>query len=272
MIETALPSPSLRTFIQTYVHNVINVENAIVKPVPARTAEVLEFTFANAYRVHRYDRPDVEAAYPVAVIGSQTYRRVDLELAGHIDNFVVVFQPLGLQHLFGIRGPELANQHFDAAVVLGPTLTELASKLNATSSFQERIRIANVFFLNRGSDSSVDVCPFTRIAREILNSTGSVRIPTLADQAGLSLRQFERRFMQHFGVSPKLYCCIARFEAAVQARTYSSKRSWTAIAHQLGYHDQMHMVHDFRRLTGGTPTSIWTQLEPFSERRAEIET
>lgn len=38
-------------------------------------------------------------------------------------------------------------------------------------------------------------------------------------------------------------------------------RSWTDVAHDFGYCDQMHMVHDFTDLTGGTPTETLIQLE-----------
>jgi AraC-like DNA-binding protein len=38
---------------------------------------------------------------------------------------------------------------------------------------------------------------------------------------------------------------------------------WTDVAHNLGYHDQMHMVHDFNRLSGDSPTAICGQLDMF---------
>jgi AraC-like DNA-binding protein len=44
---------------------------------------------------------------------------------------------------------------------------------------------------------------------------GGGRIPALADRAGLSLRQFERRFVEQVGLSPKLLARIARFEATL---------------------------------------------------------
>jgi AraC-like DNA-binding protein len=33
-----------------------------------------------------------------------------------------------------------------------------------------------------------------------------------------------------------------------------NERAWTDIAHDLGYYDQMHMVHDFRIFAGESPT------------------
>ena len=38
---------------------------------------------------------------------------------------------------------------------------------------------------------------------------------------------------------------------------------WTDIAHALGYHDQMHMVRDFKHLSGDSPTAIYGQLDMF---------
>jgi hypothetical protein len=66
---------------------------------------------------------------------------------------------------------------------------------------------------------------------------------------------------------PKLFARIARFEAALDGKSRFAARSWTDVAHQFGYYDQMHMVHDFGELTGGTPTETLTHLEKvFGER------
>ena len=60
---------------------------------------------------------------------------------------------------------------------------------------------------------------------------------------------------------PKLFARIARFEAALHSKACSAQKSWTDVAHEFGYHDQMHMVHDFEEFTGGTPTSVLKQFE-----------
>jgi hypothetical protein len=38
-------------------------------------------------------------------------------------------------------------------------------------------------------------------------------------------------------------------------------RNWTTIAHDLRYHDQMHMIHDFESLSGDHPKSLTPHLE-----------
>ena len=62
------------------------------------------------------------------------------------------------------------------------------------------------------------------------------------------LRQFERSFERDVGVSPKSFARIARFQSALDAKLVSPQRTWLDIAHSFGYHDQMHMIHDFEAL------------------------
>ena len=106
-------------------------------------------------------------------------------------------------------------------------------------------------------------------AAQILCAAGNARVAALASDAGLSMRQFERCFMQQVGVHPKLYARIVRFEAALDRKARSSTKSWTDVAHEFGYYDQMHMVHDFESLSGGTPTKILNEVEVVF--RGEIE-
>jgi AraC-like DNA-binding protein len=92
-------------------------------------------------------------------------------------------------------------------------------------------------------------------------SSGKLRSAELAGQVGIGVRQFQREFSARFGASPKLFSRIVRFQNALDTKARSSKKSWTDVAHELGYYDQMHMVHDFREFTGESPTETLRQLE-----------
>src|SRR5450755_2457560 len=100
-------------------------------------------------------------------------------------------------------------------------------------------------------------------AIEFTFTSGCVRVSDLAHNAGFGIRQFERRFRYEIGIPPKLYARIVRFEAALRRKAAAPETRWTDIAHALGYHDQMHMVHDFNRLSGDSPTAIGSQLDMF---------
>jgi transcriptional regulator GlxA family with amidase domain len=87
-----------------------------------------------------------------------------------------------------------------------------------------------------------------------------MRVSELARQTGLGTRQFERKFLQSIGVTPKRFARVARFQSALDAKLMSPGRSWLDIAHALRYHDQMHMVHDFQSLGGNTPVQLFSEI------------
>jgi len=190
----------------------------------------------------------------------KTHCRVHLQIHGTLESFVILFQPTGLHCLFSLPMHELTDQNLDAHAVLGAQISRLEQRLGECRTFEQRVQVANEFLLRRAlEERGVDGIP--AVAKQILLSGGDSRIPILADNAGLSMRQFERKFLQQVGVQPKLFGRIARFEAALSNKACSAQKSWTDVAHEFGYHDQMHMVHDFEEFTGGTPTSVLRQFE-----------
>jgi transcriptional regulator GlxA family with amidase domain len=128
--------------------------------------------------------------------------------------------------------------------------------------FADRVRIANEY-LSARLPAHESVGAIAHTAAQMLMNAGCVRVPDLADAVGLGIRQFERRFRYEIGIPPKLYARIVRFEAALHSKAADPATQWTDIAHALGYHDQMHMVHDFNRLSGDSPTAISGQLDMF---------
>jgi AraC-like DNA-binding protein len=175
-------------------------------------------------------------------------------MQGHVHEFVILFRPGGFSRLFSVPPDELTNRHFEGRAVLGRSVDELRCRLGEAGSFAERVRVADQYLLARAPhclQSGVIAA-----ARELRQHRGRPRISGLAETAGLSLRQFERRFVSEVGMSPKLYARVARFEAALEIRMRAPGLRWIDIAHDLGYHDQMHMVHDFRQFSGLTPSDL----------------
>jgi AraC-like DNA-binding protein len=257
------PVPALRHLIRYYYQVETHLAGRTeVQPVPARSPQAIEFTFGAPYEVRRLDRGGIRDAYPIALIGSQTFRRVELLMHGNIDAFTIVFQPGGVSTLFSVPAEELTNEDFEGEAVLGRGLGELLRRLGDVSSFADRAGVADAYLCaKRPARDSISA--ITNAATRVLSSSGCVRVSDLAHHAGLGTRQFERRFRYEIGIPPKLYARIVRFEAALRRKATAPATQWTDIAHTLGYHDQMHMVHDFNRLSGGSPTAICAQLDMF---------
>jgi transcriptional regulator GlxA family with amidase domain len=87
------------------------------------------------------------------------------------------------------------------------------------------------------------------------NPTG-LSLEKMAGDACLSISQFERRFRQQMGISPKLFLRINRFYKAYQLKEQNPDKDWLSIALHTGYYDYQHLVKDFQQFSYSTPQSL----------------
>lgn len=91
--------------------------------------------------------------------------------------------------------------------------------------------------------------PILQAVQLILEGGGNVKTSHLAQQVFLSERQFQRRFQEAVGLSPKIFCRIRRMRAALVERLLAEK-SYADILFDHGYTDKSHFNRDFSSLAG----------------------
>jgi AraC-like DNA-binding protein len=101
-----------------------------------------------------------------------------------------------------------------------------------------------------------EALPFDSALWSLLQSGGATTIDKVASDACLSLRQFERKCKERLGMPPKAFARIVRFSKAYRLREAFPHLTWTAIAYEAGYFDQMHLIRDFKEFAGVTPTLL----------------
>jgi AraC-like DNA-binding protein len=198
--------------------------------------------------------------------GSLTYPFGGARFNGHIFGFAIFLKPFASWQLFQTPPSTLANVHCDSANVLGRETLVLWERLAESVSFTERVQVIEKYLLpfaaNARSRTSI-----MKSAHDIFRRKGTARIDDLAFHTSLSVRQYERRFAEEMGLSPKLFARITRFQMALDAKRRAPASSWLSIAHEHGYFDQMHMIRDFQNLGGDTPGQLLQQsgdLQPWS--------
>jgi AraC-like DNA-binding protein len=260
-VHSASPDPALRPFIRAYVQREAHLgTQELVEPVVARLGVMLEFEFAGSYEVRNYGSETLEDPNAISIIGPQGWRRSRLIIRGHIESLVVMFQPCGFHALFGVSTEPLAHGGTEGHSVLGPAVSRLHQHLGNLTSFAQRAKTLDAFFLQQLW--RVNTSDPAQQALHLLTTPGtSYKIADAANRVGLSVRQLERKSLAYAGLSPKTLTRIARFSHALRLR---SERSfpWTQIAHAVGYHDQMHMIRDFREFAGEAPTSALQEIAP----------
>jgi AraC-like DNA-binding protein len=198
---------------------------------------------------------------PVSLlIGPQTKPGIELELSGSFESFGIVFQPDGLHKLFGFPIHEITNEWVDAASVFGPMVNRMGELLGNSRTFEERVQLSNELLLEI-YQNSLGRKGISAVVSLILRSGGKERIDAMFRETGLSKRTFERRFREQVGMSAKLFSRIVRFQAALDRKAHSPRSSWTFIAQECGYFDQMHLIHDFEEFTAACPVNVLRSVE-----------
>jgi AraC-like DNA-binding protein len=92
-----------------------------------------------------------------------------------------------------------------------------------------------------------------RLVAFVRGERSITRSEALARHAGLSQRSLQRLFERYLGLGPKWIICRARVQEAADRVAAGQAVDWAALAVELGYHDQAHLIHEFKAQVGFTP-------------------
>ncbi|SDK34300.1 Helix-turn-helix domain-containing protein [Catalinimonas alkaloidigena] len=124
----------------------------------------------------------------------------------------------------------------------------------ADKIFNDPFNYLNHFFLSRVKYKSNLLQP---VINDIHSTNGQIGIYELSKRNYTTVRQLERNFKKHIGLSPKEYSNIVRFQYALSLIKNSSKnRSFLDIAFECGYYDHSHLANEIKRNTGLSPSQL----------------
>jgi len=195
---------------------------------------------------------------PAVLIGPQ-YSRVNIMVHNRLRAIRVDFFPGGLHRLLGISMHELFDKGFDAYDFFGAQMLQINSRLQNVDALETGKQIVEDFLLSKIKNLK-PLLPFDVAMKLMLSQHGNLSIEKLAALSCQSLKQFERVCKERIGMNPKMYSRILRFSKAYRLHETMPGLSWTNIAHEAGYYDQMHMIKDFRVFAGVNPTVIEKEL------------
>lgn len=171
----------------------------------------------------------------------------------------VSFRAGGLQRLTGIPIGELTNKEVDAVDIFGSEIALVERQLRDAWQPAAQAAILEQFLLQRLSRAKA-LLPFDQAINELVKHHGNLSVEKTAALSCLSKRQFERKCIERLGMSPKLFARLIRFSKAYMYKEGHPQLSWIKIAHEFGYHDQMHLIHEFKQFTGHNPSAIDKEL------------
>lgn len=195
---------------------------------------------------------------PSIVVGPQL-TRVNLNIGQNHKMICVAFHPGGLHRLLGIPMHRLLDEDVDSSLLLGSQIDQINEQLKVASNSAEGMTVIENFLLKKIQHAK-RLLPFDLAMQELVKQDGNVCIDKIAALSCLSLRQFERTCKDRIGLPPKLFARLTRFSKAYRLKESQTGMSWTSIAYECGYFDQMHLIRDFKEFAGSTPSLMQGEI------------
>lgn len=175
----------------------------------------------------------------------------------------VIFHPGAAAAFFRERFDRLANTCIDMEDFFGMEAGRLRERLLEAGDAQARLRTLHAWLLARAERAMPRSGVLTH-AIALLDSTPEVqRIDRLAQDCGLSPRRMSALFNEHVGLAPKRYARLQRFHRVVGLAHRRRSIDWAGVAADCGFHDQPHLVREFRAFSGLTPTAYLSRQGPW---------
>ena len=173
--------------------------------------------------------------------------------SGDIDTFVAELDPSLLPALTKSSNAQaFTDRRIDLDDLFGRDAADLYDQLSGQSG-TERVNTLSRWLMKRIGDYPEPGLT-DALRNEIDTSLGMISIDNLADRHGVSRRWVEKLFSRKIGLSPKVYARIVRCQAAVAAMRSNTRQSEPFL--EVGYFDQSHMIKEFKKLLGMTPTMV----------------
>jgi AraC-like DNA-binding protein len=168
----------------------------------------------------------------------------------------VRFRPGAGGQALGLPLSEVRDQRADLADLLPAVARRLPGSLDPAAAAVRVLEMAGQLVADATADPAVSQ------AAAMLASPAA-RAEEVADQVGLSARQFRRRFHAAAGYGPKTMQRVLRFQRFVRLLDAGQGTNLAAAAARAGYADQSHLSRDCAALSGLTPGVLARARVPF---------
>ena len=195
-------------------------------------------------------------SYPNSFLYGQISEYKDLYVTGKTSIAIVVFHPFGINHLLGISANDIRDHIIPIDDIFGRQGSLLFETLSEQSAPEIKCQLLNTFFLEQATKASWSSPPLIRLTLNyILQKRGAISVNQLVKYTGYTERHIERLFNESIALTPKRFGNIVKLHFFLNLLNYKSDQSnMTELCYEAGYADQSHLIREFKKYTGMTPT------------------
>jgi AraC-like DNA-binding protein len=195
---------------------------------------------------------------PLGGVAGMMSSVIEVPFARTVRTIAVRFKPGAASYFFDTPLHELIDLHPALDQLWPRALSERFADALWTRplSDPQALAVIEALLLQRLRTSRTRPGMVEAAVRAIEASHGALRIGALADTLGVSRQHLASQFRARVGLPAKLFARVCRFQHASARLRAGPPADWAALALELGYYDQPHMIHEFQALAACTPQAF----------------
>lgn len=150
---------------------------------------------------------------------------------------------------------DLVDRVLPLGDVFGERADELARRVASEPDAGGALSLVEHFLAALDPIDHADIRLVGQLVAAVQHDRTITRTDALARSAGLSVRRLQRLFERYLGLGPKWVIGRARVQEAAERIAGGASVDFAALAVDLGYHDQAHLIRDFKAQVGFTPAA-----------------
>jgi AraC-like DNA-binding protein len=168
--------------------------------------------------------------------------------------------PDAIQSVTGLGARSLRDAVGPALPALVEQFTALLPGLAQLRSLEEAKPALDAVLLPMSARWAAADEAVRRAVRFIVAERGEVDMSAVAADAGLGLRQLQRRFLERTALTMREWARVRRLRESLALKLRGAA-GWSSVAASAGFADHAHLTREFVTLTGMAPTSAARMLE-----------
>ena len=255
VIERSLPVPELGPFVDNFQMVALPHGGPLPRVLPG-TGALCFFPIEGALVVSNLHEATQQTISQPFVICNR-HHVLDFSANRPTRFLVVSFRPGRFRYFTTTPFVDLQDRISGAADLWGEDARRLTSRVTSQISGalveEDCLTLVSdllLRLLRRKNETHLD------LLMDMLYLAPGTRISEVAEEAGWSLRHFERQFANTYGVSPKFFARVTRLQRVARKLALEPVSSLSSSALDAGFFDQSHFVHELRRLAGLSPVEL----------------
>jgi AraC-like DNA-binding protein len=263
------PTPPLAKFVDSFwLYEGYEPEPKTERILPTGTLELVINLRQNELRFHDAEHPENSSRFTGAVVSGAHGRSFEPSSEAFIIG--VHFKPGGAFPFLGLPAGELADTHVDLELLWGPSTGRLRERLCEARTSAERFQLLEQALLRRQCHGVEKHYAVSAALEMFWKNQGGPTVREAAKYLGLSQRRLIQVFKAEVGLTPKLFSRIQRFQQTRTLIQQNPSPDWAALALDLGYFDQSHLIREFLEFSALSPTEYVNRQKRFIEPNKQV--